>query len=129
MTSFAGRHVAPRVAFFALVLCIGCGFYPVASTAEDAPTPPQSSSSKPNLSDPGTVDAGRALFTGANCGLCHGADGTGGVRLVGNTLDADRAHDTIANGRIHGNMRMPSWKGVFTDDQIWQLTAYVLSLK
>ena len=36
--------------------------------------------------------------------------------------------DTIAEGRAKGALRMPSWRGVLTDDQIWQATAYVMSI-
>jgi cytochrome c oxidase cbb3-type subunit 3 len=37
----------------------------------------------------------------------------------------DQIAATIAEGRPNG---MPSWRGKLTDDQIWQLAAYVRSL-
>ena len=29
---------------------------------------------------------------------------------------------------MRGNRRMPSWSGVLTDEQIWQATAYIMSI-
>jgi mono/diheme cytochrome c family protein len=81
------------------------------------------------LMTPEMIDAGRLLFSQKNCTQCHGVGGTGGVKLVGNTLDPLAAFLTISNGRTRGAMRMPMWKGILSEDEIWQLSAYVMSLK
>lgn len=73
--------------------------------------------------------AGSQLYGAKNCTQCHGIGGTGGVRLVGNQLEPEEIFETISQGRIRGAMRMPMWQGILTDEEIWQLAAYVHSLK
>jgi mono/diheme cytochrome c family protein len=83
----------------------------------------------PNLANPQMIAAGRQLFQAKQCAYCHGPDGNGGIKLAGrNDLEPTYIFQTIAEGRLHGNRRMPSWRGVLTDEQIWQATAYVMSL-
>jgi mono/diheme cytochrome c family protein len=35
---------------------------------------------------------------------------------------------SIADGRERNGIRMPEWRGVLSDKQIWEATAYVLSI-
>src|SRR4051812_36419343 len=75
---------------------------------------------------------GRKLFVLYNCSGCHGGRGGGGMGpslrdtdwLYGSS--ADRIFNSIAQGRGHG---MPSWGVRLPDKQIWQLTAYIQSLR
>ncbi len=76
------------------------------------------------------IGAGQALFTQMNCVGCHSHGGGGmGVPLMddqwryGGRIDQIAA--SIAEGRPNG---MPSWRGKLTDEQIWDLAAYVRSL-
>lgn len=83
----------------------------------------------PDLKNPDTIPAGRQVFEEKQCTYCHGPGGNGAIKLAGRSdLAADYVFSTIAEGRTHGSRRMPSWRGVLTDEQIWQATAYVLSL-
>jgi len=83
----------------------------------------------PNLQDAQMIAAGRALFEAKQCAVCHGPDGNGSVRLAGRSdLEPGYVFQTIAEGRVHAGRRMPSWRGVLTDEQIWQATAYVMTL-
>jgi mono/diheme cytochrome c family protein len=83
----------------------------------------------PNLQDAQMIAAGRALFEAKQCTFCHGTDGKGGVRLAGRSdLEPGYVFQTIADGRVRAGRRMPSWRGVLTDEQIWQATAYVMTL-
>lgn len=73
---------------------------------------------------------GQQLFIWMNCVGCHGRGGGGmGPPLMdsewryGGRMDQIAA--TIAEGRPNG---MPAWRGKLTEDQIWQLAAYVRSL-
>ena len=76
------------------------------------------------------ISEGKRLFTAYNCSGCH-ANGGGAIGPA--LMDAEwiygyEASDifsTIANGRPNG---MPAFRDKVTDDQIWQLTAYVLSM-
>jgi mono/diheme cytochrome c family protein len=82
----------------------------------------------PNLKDPRTVAAGHELFLQKQCAHCHGEDGHGGVNLAQRELDPEGVFQSIADGRQKSGIRMPAWRDELTDDQIWQATAYVLSI-
>ena len=84
-------------------------------------------------------DRGRAVFL-MNCAICHGTRGDGlGERregLVGHPRDFTnpswrastsprRVVHVIREGRAQTSM--PSWP-TLTDDEVWDVTAYVLSL-
>jgi len=82
----------------------------------------------PNLKDPKVITAGHELFLEKQCAHCHGEDGGGGVNLARRTLDAKGVFTSIADGRERNGIRMPEWRGVLSDKQIWEATAYVLSI-
>jgi cytochrome c oxidase cbb3-type subunit 3 len=75
---------------------------------------------------------GRRLFVRYNCSGCHGGRAGGGMGpslrdpswIYGST--ADRIFNSIAQGRAHG---MPSWGVRIPEKEIWELTAYVQSLR
>jgi cytochrome c oxidase cbb3-type subunit III len=76
------------------------------------------------------VAQGQQLYTMMNCVGCHAHGGGGmGVALTDDQWRyggrIDQIASTIAEGRPNG---MPAWRGKLTDDQIWQLAAYVRSL-
>jgi cytochrome c oxidase cbb3-type subunit 3 len=73
---------------------------------------------------------GKTLFTQMNCVGCHSHGGGGmGPALIddrwiyGGSIENIVA--TIREGRPNG---MPSFRGKITDDQIWQIAAYVVSM-
>jgi mono/diheme cytochrome c family protein len=91
------------------------------------------------LASPVARDRGRSVFL-MNCAICHGERGDGrGARREGLVAPARdftnavwRASTTprhvvyaIREGRTRTSM--PAWP-TLTDDQVWDLTAYVLSL-
>ena len=81
------------------------------------------------------VDAlaeGRRYFVAYNCAGCHGDHGGGGM---GPSLRDDawlygssdlRIANSIAEGRAYG---MPTWGRMLTPAQIWQITAYIKSMR
>jgi mono/diheme cytochrome c family protein len=81
-----------------------------------------------DLKDPKMIAAGRALFLEKQCAHCHGEDGSGGINLARRTLDAKGVFTSIADGRQRNGIRMPEWRDVLSDQQIWETTAYVLSI-
>lgn len=114
---------------------------PVAETVPDGQSPNTifpGGSSPPPL-DPrarlfdnnaNAISAGQQLFTMMNCVGCHSHGGGGmGPALsddewrYGGRIDQVAA--SIADGRPNG---MPAWRGKLTDQQIWELAAYVRSL-
>ena len=82
----------------------------------------------PDLKDPKVITAGHQLFLEKQCAHCHGEDGRGGINLARRKLDAKGVFTSIAEGRERNGIRMPEWRGVLSDEQIWQATAYVLSI-
>jgi mono/diheme cytochrome c family protein len=83
----------------------------------------------PDLKDPGVISAGRELFLEKHCSHCHGADGHGGVNLTNRDLrNPSYVFDAIAEGQERGTLRMPAWQDVLTKAEIWQVTAYVMSI-
>jgi cytochrome c oxidase cbb3-type subunit 3 len=73
------------------------------------------------------VSQGKTLFKWFNCSGCHsrGGGGMGAALMSGNWRyggEIQSIHDSIMNGRPNG---MPSFRGRITEDQGWQLAAYV----
>ncbi len=75
---------------------------------------------------------GRRLFVQYNCAGCHGGRAGGGmgpslrdeIWIYGNT--PGKIFNSIAEGRAHG---MPAWGTRLPDKQIWELVAYIQSLR
>jgi cytochrome c oxidase cbb3-type subunit 3 len=86
----------------------------------------------PYASDPVALQDGQRLFNWYNCAGCHGGHGGGGmgpslrdeVWIYGNR--DDQIFDSIAQGRSNG---MPAWGTKIPEDQIWQLVAYIKSMR
>lgn len=86
----------------------------------------------PLAGDPTARTEGYHLFNQFNCSGCHGGRAGGGMGpslrdpdwLYGST--PDRVFNSIAQGRGRG---MPSWGTRIPEKQIWELTAYIESLR
>lgn len=87
------------------------------------------------------VTAGKQVFTN-NCVTCHGTDAMGdgpagaslspkpaNLQLTVKETDAAYMHwvITVGGGTAGLSSAMPSFKGVLTDDQIWQVVTYLRS--
>jgi mono/diheme cytochrome c family protein len=87
--------------------------------------------SGPARPDQAMIEAGAKRFN-QSCVYCHGNAGSGGkaAPLQGrDDLTKEYVMETIANGKQRGAFNMPAWKGAFNEQQIQELTAYILSLK
>jgi mono/diheme cytochrome c family protein len=85
-----------------------------------------------DLSDPSQVAEGQATFNRTCTAYCHGRDGLQGraPSLRGrDDLSSEQIHSTISNGRRSAGKIMPAWKGQLDDHKIWQITAFILSLR
>jgi cytochrome c oxidase cbb3-type subunit III len=76
------------------------------------------------------ISQGQQLYMQMNCVGCHSHGGGGmGPALMDDEWRyggrIDQIATTIAEGRPNG---MPAWRGKLTEDQIWDLAAYVRSL-
>jgi cytochrome c oxidase cbb3-type subunit 3 len=95
--------------------------------ASPAPLDPRAAAYERNAF---AIAQGQQLFTWMNCAGCHSHGGGGmGPPLMddqwryGGRIDQVAA--SIAEGRPNG---MPAWRGKLTNQQIWQLAAYVRTL-
>jgi mono/diheme cytochrome c family protein len=85
-----------------------------------------------DLNDPNNIAAGRRAFNATCTQYCHGKDGRigRGPELRDRPdLSADQIHSTIMNGKREPAKVMPAWKGQLDETTIWQITAYILSLR
>jgi mono/diheme cytochrome c family protein len=83
-----------------------------------------------NLKSPAMIAEGRALYNQRCAGRCHGVDGQEGFDgpiLVGKAyLDPTYVFVTLITGRP--GSAMPSWKGRLSNDELWNVIAFVSSL-
>jgi putative heme-binding domain-containing protein len=82
-----------------------------------------------NLSDPKIVNAGRDIFAqSCSVGYCHGKEGRSGrgPRLRGRDWDKNYLFNVILEGVP--NSSMPAWKGKISENEIWSVVAYILTL-
>lgn len=86
----------------------------------------------PFADDLTALGEGRRFFQHYNCAGCHGDHGGGGM---GPSLRDDvwlyggnhaQIANSIAEGRAYG---MPAWRTRLTSAQIWQITAYLKSMR
>lgn len=85
----------------------------------------------PYADDPRAIGDGERYYGWYNCGECHGALGGGGMGPPLRDEDwiyggaAVSIYESIMEGRPEG---MPTWQGKITDDQAWQIVAYIQAL-
>ncbi len=76
------------------------------------------------------VNTGKRLYGQYNCSGCHSNGGGGmGPSLMDNEWiyggRLEQIHQTLLEGRPNG---MPTWGGKISDEQLWQISAYVRSM-
>jgi mono/diheme cytochrome c family protein len=102
------------------------------------PVPPQASSIKnPIQADPATLKDGKVLYS-TYCSPCHGDKGKGDGPAASalNPKPADHTTATVQNetdGTIYyklstGRSPMPGYQKILTDNQRWELVAYIRTL-
>jgi mono/diheme cytochrome c family protein len=85
----------------------------------------------PSMTDPAAIAAGQIRFN-RNCGYCHGnacAGGKGAPLQGRDDLTADYLFKTITEGKKQGSLQMLAWRDAFTDKEVQELSAYILSLR
>ena len=98
-----------------------------ASLSRSAALDPRAAAYERNAS---AIAKGQQLFAWMNCGGCHshGGGGMGPALMDDKWLYGGRI-DQIAASIMEGRPRgMPAWKDRLTEQQMWQLAAYVRSL-
>ena len=86
----------------------------------------------PFAADKGALAEGRRFFVSYNCAGCHGDHGGGGMgpSLRDRVWLYGGSHASVANSIAAGrSFGMPAWRKMLTDAQIWQITAYLKSMR
>jgi cytochrome c oxidase cbb3-type subunit 3 len=107
---------------------------PVMSPVGPVPGPGEESAAgaNPYDGDREALREGRILFKRWNCSGCHGDHAGGGMGPSLRDVDwrygdsDEHIYDSIAEGRSLG---MPAWGTKIPEKQMWELTAYVRSLR
>jgi high-affinity iron transporter len=111
-----------------------------APQAEETPAPvPAEYAGKTNPLGAEAAPAGAALFA-TNCSACHGPEGHGdgpagaslnpvpkNLPVLSKSVGDDYLFWRISTGRP--GTAMVGWKGILTDEQIWQIVSYIHTLK
>lgn len=135
-----------RILFISLLLAstalAGCASNstpaPGASSGTGTSVPGEYAGKTNPLAEAGAA-AGAPIFQ-SNCVACHGTDGHGdgpaaaaldpapaNLADLGKTAADDYLFWRISEGRP--NTAMPAWKGVLTEEQIWQVISHIRTLK
>jgi cytochrome c oxidase cbb3-type subunit III len=124
----------------ALLACCGCDreerlsrdkplpeTVPASATAHSGPLDPRAAAYEGNAS---AIAQGQQLYAWMNCVGCHSHGGGGmGPALMDDKWRYGGRIDQIAASIMEGRPRgMPAWQGRLTEQQMWQLAAYVRSL-
>jgi cytochrome c oxidase cbb3-type subunit III len=98
-----------------------------ASIQQQRPLDARAASYERNAS---AIAQGQQLFTWMNCVGCHSHGGGGmGPALMDDKWRYGARIDEIAASIMDGRPEgMPAWRGKLTEQQMWQLAAYVRSL-
>jgi mono/diheme cytochrome c family protein len=135
--------VLATVLVLSAVLLAACGGSAAPTVVRQDPPADYAGKTNPFAGDQAAIDAGKTLFT-QNCESCHGpkglGDGPAGAALdphPGNLQNASKdASEAYMNwvvnegGAAAGRSpSMASYKGVLSQDEIWQILAYVKTLK
>ncbi|MDF2180570.1 cytochrome c [Neptuniibacter sp. CAU 1671] len=83
------------------------------------------------LKNPEWIEYGSKKFA-LTCGYCHGSQGDSGKNKAFRKRPADWDKNyifkTIHDGKKRGANVMPAWGESLSDDQIWQIVAFIKSL-
>lgn len=118
------------------VLLAACGGS--SAPATPAPVPAEYAGATSPLG-PDAATAGADVFN-TNCAACHGpqghGDGPAGAALDPQPKNLPELAATVGDDYLYWRINtgkegtsMVAWKGVLTDEQIWQVIAYVRTLK
>lgn len=115
------RNFVVATTALAALLMTAVQAWPGGQPAPGSTVGDQSPSIPFDLTDPNRVEAGKARFHSTCADFCHGHEP---VLFVGRKLEPAYAHQVIVNGG-RGATPMPAWGDVFSDEEIWELVAYL----
>jgi cytochrome c(L) len=123
-------HNMRRSWWILALLALGLVFSQLSMAAEQTTQPKKLN---PHTGDPAAIKAGRTIWLQYGCSGCHGAGGGGGMcpSIIDDQWTFGSDDETLfrlIKGEIP-HQTMPTMFGSeLTDDQIWQVLAYVRSI-
>ncbi|HJQ14121.1 MAG TPA: cytochrome c [Anaerolineales bacterium] len=129
------------ITMIGVLLLAACGGNESSTAAEDATLAPVPAEYA-GLSNPlgaEAADAGAEVFR-TNCAMCHGpqghGDGPAGQSLVPKPRNLASIQAAAGDDFLFWRIRegkpgtsMVAWKGILTDEQIWQAVSFIRTLK
>jgi cytochrome c oxidase cbb3-type subunit III len=95
---------------------------------------PPAGQANPAIGNPQAVQQGEALYS-QTCTACHGKDGTAGEMAPAVAMQS-RRYNRVTDAQVFDAIKtgipltqMPPFSGQFSDDQIWQIVAYIHGLR
>lgn len=83
------------------------------------------------LKSPERIALGRDKFVSV-CAYCHGQAGDSGknkpFRDRASNWESQDIFDVVYNGRQRGSNVMPAWSGSISNEEIWNIVAYIKSI-
>lgn len=131
------------VIVFALIFVLpACGASPsstVSTPPKVLPTVPPEFSGKSNPFGADASVAGAVIFK-TNCVACHGdnglGDGPASEALEPRPANLVALHQKVGDDYLYWRINtgvtgtaMPAWKGILSDEQIWDVVAFIRTLK
>lgn len=113
-----------------LLMTLGLGLW--AATGAHAELLGPDKTAGVDLTDAAAIEKGGEMFNGMCAGYCHGTNGTAKRGpAVRNRPDLDEytLYHTIAKGRKRSGNPMPPWEGLLSEEEIWTIIAYIVSLR
>jgi len=104
----------------------------IASADSDLAKEAEQAGVKIDLADEHNIAAGDTLFNKSCTLYCHGKDGTKNRAPSLRNRDDLTVRDlqyVISKGRKRAGKVMPAWRTRLKDEEIWQLVAYLVSLR
>jgi cytochrome c6 len=87
-----------------------------------------SSSDKETATADPTASPGQLVYT-KHCKLCHGSKGDLGISGAANLSITLLSQEEIKQVVVNGRKGMPAWKGQLSEQEVQEVSAYVLTLK
>lgn len=132
------KKILPVIFVLGIFLLIACSASQTENASTAAPVPTEFAGLTNPLGSDATV-AGAEVFQ-ANCELCHGpqgyGDGIAGQSLEPKPKNLADLQTTVGDDYLFWRIyegkpgtSMVAWKGILTDDQIWQAISFIRTLK
>jgi mono/diheme cytochrome c family protein len=132
----------PKLLCFGL-LCLSLGGCQSKANVGDQDKIPAEDAARKNpiTISPDSIAKGKQVYDATDCGVCHGKEGDGqGVVAKQMSVDSHirNWHDPkslvdLTDGGLYyiivkGKRRMPSYEGIQTEEQCWEMVTYIRSL-